>query len=286
MLVTLADILKKADAGNYAVVAPDYTTMYSVRYQLEVAENYKAPVILSYTKHMRALSPTKSFEKWARIILDECNEYDIDACLHLDHGTTVEECKEAVDAGFTGIMMDASSKSFEENVDLTSQVVEYSHKHGVSVEAEIGHVGTAVEGSYLMKDDARAHLTQPEEAKKFVDQTKTDCLAVAIGTVHGEYKGEPHLDFEVLEMIDKLVSVPLVIHGGSGTGDDNIRKAVSLGIRKINVFHDWITPAQAKTAEIIATSPKALGKIADSTRDIIYDVLGHWFEITSSVNKG
>jgi ketose-bisphosphate aldolase len=286
MLVTLAEILKKADKGNYAVVAPDYTTLHSVRYQLEVAEKYKAPLILSYTKHIKALCPTKSWDKWTRIILDECEQYNIDVCLHLDHGTTVEECNEAVDSGFTGIMMDASAKSFEENVDLTSKVVEYAHKHGVSVEAEIGHVGTAIEGTYMMKDEARAHLTQPEEAKKFVDQTKTDCLAVAIGTVHGEYKGEPHIDFELLEMIDKLVSVPLVIHGGSGTGDDNIRKAVSLGIRKINVFHDWIQPSQLKTAEIIAQTPKALGKIADSTRDIIYDVLGHWFEITSSTNKG
>jgi ketose-bisphosphate aldolase len=286
MLVTLAEILKKADKGNYAVVAPDYTTLHSVRYQLEVAEKYKAPLILSYTKHIKALCPTKSWDKWTRIILDECEQYNIDVCLHLDHGTTVEECNEAVDSGFTGIMMDASAKSFEENVDLTSKVVEYAHKHGVSVEAEIGHVGTAIEGTYMMKDEARAHLTQPEEAKKFVDQTKTDCLAVAIGTVHGEYKGEPHIDFELLEMIDKLVSVPLVIHGGSGTGDDNIRKAVSFGIRKINVFHDWIQPSQMKTAEIIAQTPKALGKIADSTRDIIYDVLGHWFEITSSTNKG
>ena len=286
MLVTLADILKKADKGNYAVVAPDYTTLHSVRYQLEVAEKFKAPLILSYTKHIKSLCPTKSWDKWTRIILDECEQYNVDVCLHLDHGTTVEECKEAVDSGFTGIMMDASSLSFAENVDLTSQVVEYSHKHGVSVEAEIGHVGTAVEGTYMMKDDARAHLTQPEEAKKFVELTKTDCLAVAIGTVHGEYKGEPHIDFELLEMIDKLVSVPLVIHGGSGTGDDNIRKAVSLGIRKINVFHDWIQPSQLKTAEIIAQTPKALGKIADATRDIIYDVLGHWFDITSSGNKG
>ena len=173
-------------------------------------------------------------------------------------------------------MMDASAKSFEENVDLTSQVVEYSHKHGVSVEAEIGHVGTAVEGSYLMKDDARAHLTQPEEAKKFVELTKTDCLAVAIGTVHGEYKGEPHLDFEVLEMIDKLVSVPLVIHGGSGTGDDNIRKAVSLGIRKINVFHDWITPAQAKTAETSPPRPKRLARslTRPATSFMMFSVIG------------
>jgi ketose-bisphosphate aldolase len=286
MLVTLVDILKKADAGNYAVVAPDYTTMYSIRYQLEVAEKYKAPIILSYTKHVRSLCPTKSFADWIKIIRNECEQYDVDACLHLDHGTSVEECKEAIDVGFTGIMMDASAKSFEENVDLTSQVVELSHAAGVSVEAEIGHVGTAAEGTYIMKDDSKSHLTQPDQAKKFVELTGTDSLAVAIGTVHGEYKGTPKIDFDRLAEIDKTVSVPLVIHGGSGTGDENIIKAVSMGIRKINVFSDWISPSQKKTAEIIAKSPKACGKIADSMQEIIYDVLGHWFEISNSVNKG
>jgi ketose-bisphosphate aldolase len=286
MLVTLSEILKKADAGNYAVVAPDYTTMYSIRYQLEVAEKYKAPVILSYTRHMRSLCPTKKFESWIKLIRDEANQYDIDVCLHLDHGNSVDECKEAIDAGFTGIMMDASAEPFEKNVELTRKVVELSHAAGVSVEAEIGHVGTALEGSYFQDDKADAHLTQPEQAKKFVELTGTDCLAVAIGTVHGEYKGEPRIDFDRLAEIDKVVSVPLVIHGGSGTGDENIRKAVSLGIRKINVFHDWIYPSQMKTAEIIGQSPKAVSKIADSMRDIIYDVLGHWFEISSSVNKG
>ena len=286
MLVTLAEILKKADEGNYGVVAPDYTSLESVRFQLEVAEKYKAPVILSYTKHMRALNPVKSFEKWIQIIRDECNEYDVDVCLHLDHGTSVEECKEAIDAGFTGIMMDASIKPFAENVDLTSKVVELSHAAGVSVEAELGHVGTAQEGAYHEDDDARAHLTQPDQAAKFVKETNTDCLAVAIGTVHGEYVGEPHIDFELLQMIDKSVSVPLVIHGGSGTGDENIKKAVSLGIRKINVFSDWIRPAMWKTAELIKENPKRVAKMADAQRDVIYDVLGHWFEISNSVGKG
>ena len=135
-------------------------------------------------------------------------------------------------------------------------------------------------------DDARAHLTQPDQAAKFVAETKTDSLAVAIGTVHGEYVGEPHIDFELLTMIDKAVSVPLVIHGGSGTGDDNIRKAVSLGIRKINVFSDWIRPAMWKTAELIQENPKRLGKIAEAQREVIFDVLGHWFEISNSVGKG
>jgi len=286
MLVTLAEILKKADEGNYGVVAPDFTSMHSIRYQLEVAEKFKAPVILSYTKHTRSLAPTKRFEKFIQIIREEAEEYDVDVCIHLDHGTSIEECKEAIDAGFTGIMMDASSKSFDENVEMTAKVVELSHAAGVSVEAELGHVGTAAEGTYIMKDDAKSHLTQPDQAVKFVELTNTDCLAVAIGTVHGEYKGEPKIDFDRLAAIDKAVSVPLVIHGGSGTGDDNIRKAISLGIRKINVFSDWIVPAQAKAVELIKEMPKATGRVADSTRDVIFDVLGHWFEISSSVNKG
>ncbi len=280
MLVTLAEILKKADDGNYAVVAPDFTTMYSIRYQLEVAEKYKAPLILSYTKHIRPLCPTKTFDKWIKIIREEAEQYNIDVCIHLDHGTSLEECKEAIDAGFTGVMIDASTEPFEKNVEITSKVVELAHKAGIPVEAEIGHVGTAVD----TREDA--HLTQPDEAKKFVELTGVDCLAVAIGTVHGEYKGKPHIDFERLAAIDKAVPVPLVIHGGSGTGDENIKKAVSLGIRKINVFHDWIYPSQMKTAEIIAKSPKAVGEIADAMREIIYDVLGHWFEISNSVNKG
>jgi fructose-bisphosphate aldolase class II len=286
MLVTLADILAKADKGNYAVVAPDYTSMETVRFQLEIAEKYKAPLILSYTKHIRSLCPVKSWKNWSKIILDECNQYAVDVCLHLDHGTSFEECKEAIEAGFTGIMIDASTKSFDENVELTSRVVEIAHAAGVSVEAELGHVGTAAEGTYLMEDEAIAHLTQPDQAGKFAQLTGTDCLAVAIGTVHGEYIGEPHIYFELLEEIDKCVPVPLVIHGGSGTGDDNIKKAVSLGIRKINVFSDWIVPAQLKTAELIGQNPKAIGKIADAQRDVIYAVLQHWFEISGSINKG
>jgi ketose-bisphosphate aldolase len=286
MLVTLANILNKADQGNYAVVAPDYTSMETVRFQLEIAEKYKAPLILSYTKHIQSLCPVRSWEKWIRIILDECNQYDVDVCLHLDHGTSLEECQQAIEAGFSGIMIDASAKPFDVNAELTSRVVEIAHAANVSVEAEIGHVGMAIEGTYLMEDETRANLTQPDQAEKFVSLTGTDCLAVAIGTVHGEYIGEPHINFELLKEIDNRVQVPLVIHGGSGTGDDNIKKAISLGIRKINVFSDWIVPAQLKTAEIIGQNPKAVGKIADQQRDVIYEVLLHWFDISGSINKG
>ncbi len=286
MLVTLSEILNKAEQGNYAVVAPDFTSMASVRFQLEAAEQFKAPLILSYVKHMEPLCPVRSWEKWISIIREECELYDIDICLHLDHGTSVEECRQAVDAGFTGVMIDASTKSFSENVDLTSKVVEFAHAAGVSVEAEIGHVGTAVEGTYLTDDSARAHLTQPDQAEKFARQTGTNCLAVAVGTVHGEYAGEPHIDFDLLAEINQLVSVPLVMHGGSGTGDKNIEQAVALGIRKINVFSDWIVPAQRETARLIAESPKDVARVATAQQVVIHDILTHWFQISGSVNKG
>ena len=286
MLVTLSEILHKAEQGSYAVIAPDFTSMASIRYQLEAAEQFKAPLILSYFNHFEPLCPLRSWEKWINLIQEECGHYDIDVCLHLDHGTTVEECRLAVDAGFTGVMIDASLKSFSENVELTGRVVQFAHAAGVSVEAEIGHVGSAVEGTYHTKDSARAHLTQLDQADKFARQTGTDCLAVAIGTVHGEYIGEPCIDFALLDEINRFVSVPLVLHGGSGTGDENIKQAVALGIRKINMFSDWIVPSQQETVRIITENPKDVARIAIAQRAVIHDVLTHWFQISGSVNKG
>ena len=286
MLVTLSEILHKAEQGNYAVVAPDFTSMVSVRFQLEAAEQLKAPLILSYAKVMEPLCPVRSWQKWISIIREECEQYDIDICLHLDHGAAVEDCRQAVDAGFTGVMMDASAKPFSENVDLTSTVVEFAHAAGVSVESEIGHVGTATDGTYHTADSARLHLTQPDQAEKFAWQTGTDCLAVAVGTVHGEYDGEPHIDFALLDEISQRVSVPLVMHGGSGTGDENIKQAVALGIRKINVYSDWIVPAQRETSRLITENPKDVARVAIARQAIIHDILTHWFQISGSVNKG
>ena len=286
MLVTLSEILHKAEQGSYAVIAPDFTSMASIHYQLEAAEQFKVPLILSYFNHFKPLCPLRSWEKWINLIREECGQYDIDVCLHLDHGTTVEECRRAVDAGFTGVMMDASLKSFSENVELTGRVVEFAHAAGVSVEAEIGHVGIAAEGTYHTKDSARSHLTQFDQAEKFARQTGTDCLAVAIGTVHGEYAGEPHIDLTLLDEINRIVSIPLVLHGGSGTGDENIKQVVALGIRKINVFSDWIVPSQRETACLITDNPKDVARVAIAQRTVLHDVLTHWFQISGSVNKG
>ncbi|MCD6577297.1 MAG: class II fructose-bisphosphate aldolase [Anaerolineaceae bacterium] len=285
MLVTLSEILHKAEQGKYAVIAPDFTSMASIRFLLETAEDLKAPLILSYIDPFKPLCPVRSWQKWIDIIREECNQYNIDICLHLDHGATVEVCRQAVDAGFTGVMIDASEKSFSENVDLTSRVVEFAHAAGVSVEAEIGHVGTAEEGAYPANDAARARFTQPDQAEKFAQQTGVDGLAVAVGTVHGEYAGEPHIDFDLLDKINQRVLVPLVLHGGSGTGDQNIRQAVAHGIRKINMFSDWIIPAQREIARLININPKDIPRIATAQQTVIHDILAHWIQISGSAKQ-
>ena len=150
--------------------------------------------------------------------------------IHLDHGSSFEKCKEAIDAGFTSVMIDASHHSFEENVKITKEVVEYAHAHGVSVEAELGTVGgeeDGVTGGIIYAD--------PAECKAMVEQTAIDCLAPALGSVHGPYKGEPKLGFAEMEQIGNETGMPLVLHGGTGIPDEQIQRAISLGTAKINV---------------------------------------------------
>lgn len=155
----------------------------------------------------------------------------VPVAIHLDHGSSFEKCKEAVDAGFTSVMIDASSKPLEENIRITAEVVEYAHEHGASVEAELGVVGG-------QEDDVIADgviYADPKECEELVKQTDIDCLAPALGSVHGPYKGEPNLGFKEMEEISKQSDLPLVLHGGTGIPTKDIQRAISLGTAKINV---------------------------------------------------
>lgn len=169
-----------------------------------------------------------------RIVAIYVEKYAITAALHLDHGTTLDQVQECIDAGFTSVMLDASALPFEENCDLSHQASELAHRHDISVEAELGHVGGAAEGGIV----GEASLTCPEEAERFVRHSGIDCLAVAVGTVHGEYRGLPALRLERLREIARRVALPLVLHGGSGTPFDQLRSAIELGIAKINICTD------------------------------------------------
>ena len=157
-------------------------------------------------------------------------EITIPVCLHVDHGQSFETCKKAIDAGFTSVMIDASKLELEENIKVTKEVVDYAHQFGVSVEAEVGHIGGTEDN--ITAEETNATLA---ECVALVNGTGIDAIAPALGSVHGFYKGEPNLDFERMALINQTLSIPLVLHGGSGIPDDKIQKAIECGTSKINV---------------------------------------------------
>ena len=233
MLVTSKEMLKKAKEGKYAVPAPDFWDNNSCRAYVETSEELQVPIVLSYAQ---VHSTMLSLEEAYTIGKYYADKVKVDIALHLDHGQDVETCKKAVDLGFTSVMIDASSDSFEENIRKTKEVVDYAHAHGVVVEAELGHVGT---GETYASSNNDSIYTEVSMAKEFVSKTGVDSLAVSIGTAHGRYKGTPVIDFDRLHELSNEVSVPLVLHGGSGSGEKNLERCATEGITKINVFTDF-----------------------------------------------
>ena len=230
MLVTLKDILADARANHYAVAAFNVIENVMLRTVLETAEAKEAPVIIM------GLAADLKGAGWTYIagLGKLAAEYhNIPVCLHLDHCYDLDYIAQAVEYGFTGVMYDGSSLPFEENVKMTKAAVDIAHPHGVSVEAELGHVG----GSNLAETrHVESILTEADEVTKFVELTGVDALAVSIGTGHGVYRSTPTLNIERLAELTKATDVPLVMHGGSGTPDDQVRSAVANGITKVNVF--------------------------------------------------
>ena len=233
MLVSMKDILVRASKGNYAVAAPNVGTELDARAAIEVAEEINSPIILDV-----AYSATPDIQFYGHMLADLARQSKVPVAINLDHGGSYEQCIAAVRAQFTSVMIDRSSESYEKNVADTAEVVKMAHAVGVSVEAELGHVG---QGSNA-EEDTKSHLTVPEEAAKFVAETGVDMLAVAIGTAHGAYpKGfVPKLDYERLDEIKKAVGpdFPLVLHGSSGAPDDALKHVCSHGINKVNIAND------------------------------------------------
>ncbi|MBU9734991.1 class II fructose-bisphosphate aldolase [Diplocloster agilis] len=240
MLVTMKEILDHANTENYGVAAPNFFCEVDARAALEAAEDLNAPIILdiSYKNSMDIIF-TGSY------VLRLAEQAKVPVALNLDHGQNLTHAVTAIRAGFTSMMIDRSMLDFEENVRQVKKLVEIAHSVDMSVEAELGHVGKGER--YQSKDCGK--LTDPEDAKRFVEQTGVDCLAVSIGTAHGSYQGEPRIDFERLSRIKERVAVPLVIHGASGTGRDKLAEACRLGINKVNINNDLL---QAAYEEIIA----------------------------------
>ena len=234
MYVSMKDILMHAHKHNYAVMAVNSVNMEMARAVIEAAEEEHSPIIINIgVGQMAKLAHPTEMVPMIKAMAERAN---VPVALNLDHGQKFSDMVDAIHWGFSSVMIDASSYPYEENVKRTSTIVSLAHPKNICVEGELGHVGQAADG-----DNSRDDLyTNVEQAVQFVKETGVDALAVAIGTAHGNYpKGYvPVLDFERLAELKKALDMPLVLHGGSGSGEENIRKAVAGGINKINVCTD------------------------------------------------
>ena len=229
MLVTMKEMLQKARKEGYGVIAPSiHDSVANIAMAVEAAEELKSPVILNIGY---GAFPEKDLEFNVRIARMFAERASVPVAINQDHGATYEQTMRCIHYGYTSVMPDRSMLSFEDNIREVAEIVKVAHACGVSVEAELGHVGVGLQYDV----DRNAALTDPKMAKEYVERTGVDCLAVAVGTAHGVYSGTPYLDFPRLAEIAATVDVPLVLHGGSGTGDENLAKACTMGISKINV---------------------------------------------------
>ena len=304
-IVTSQEMFSKAYAGGYAIGAFNVNNMEIIQGITGAASKLSAPVILQVSKGARAYANRTYLMKLVEAAVIETG---LPICLHLDHGDSFELCKSCIDDGFTSVMIDASSKPFAENIALTRQVVEYAHDHGVVVEAELGTLAGIEDEVNVSAEDSS--YTRPEEVQEFVDKTGCDSLAIAIGTSHGAYKfkpgTKPQLRFDVLEEVEKkLPGFPIVLHGSSsvpqefvakinqyggnmpgaiGVPEDQLRKAASMAVCKINIDSDLRLAMTASIREYMALHPDhfdprqylkpARQAIEDMVAHKIVDVLG------------
>ena len=230
MLVNMKEMLNKADSGKYAVPHFNINNLEWTRFILEECQELNSPVILGVSEGaIKYMGGYKTVSNLVKSLISDLN-ITIPVALHLDHGSSYESCVQAIDNGFTSVMIDASKYPLEENINITKQVVLYAKDKNVTVEAEVGAVGGEEDG--VADELAYAKI---EDAVKLVDSTNIDFLAPALGSVHGIYKGKPKLDFERMVKIHELIKLPLVLHGGSGIPDELIKKSISCGITKINI---------------------------------------------------
>lgn len=230
MIVNMNEMLQKARKGRYAVPHFNINNLEWTRFILEECQTYNSPVILGVSEgaikymggYLTVANLVKSLVKDLKIT--------IPVAIHLDHGSSIESCYAAIDAGFTSVMIDASKYSLEENIKITQKVVDYAHNRGITVEAEVGHIGGT-------EDTINAEIAYAKvsDCEKLVNQTNIDFLAPALGSVHGLYKGDPCIDFDRMHEINNIVKRPLVLHGGTGLSDDIIKEAILNGICKINI---------------------------------------------------
>lgn len=243
MLVTLSEILKDAEDKKYGVGLFNMLNLEMARGIIDAAQEERSPVILGVAEvHL----PYIPFEYAAHIMKKMADDADVPVCLHFDHGTDYKKILTAIQAGFSSVMYDGSALDYEENIFNTKQISKVAHALGCSVEAELGHVGGSEDGS---DDGVGDSYTEVELVDDFIKRADIDALAVAIGTVHGQYKKAPKLDIARLSEIYRVSDKPLVLHGGSGLSEDDFRNTIENGIRKVNICTEMCCAAQEAYAK-------------------------------------
>ncbi len=237
MLVNMNEVLRPAKKNHYAVGLFNAVNLELARGIINAAESLRSPVIMGTAE---VLLPYGPLEEVSYYLIPMAKKASVPVVVHLDHGLSYDTCIKALELGFSSIMYDCSTDSYEENVRKVKEMADIAHSYGATIEGELGHVGDnegSAEGSDHLEDPSK-FFTDPKLAKDFVDKTGVDALAIAVGNAHGAYKLPPKLDFERIKTIASTVDVPLVLHGGSGLTDNDFRQAIKDGISKVNIFTD------------------------------------------------
>ena len=280
MLVTMNEILLPAKENGYGVGFFNAVNVEMARAVIETAEELRSPVMVGTAE---VLLPAMQLERVAEYLIPMAKKASVPVCVHYDHGLTFEKCMEALKLGFSSVMYDCSTESYEANVGKVARMVQICHAMGVTVEGELGHVGdNEGEGKLANPSD---YYTDPAVAEDYVRRTGIDSLAVAVGNAHGDYKFPPKLDFERIETISARTGLPLVLHGGSGLADSDFRTAVRKGICKINIFTDIDKAGKAGIEQGLAEGARTMMGLIPYEIEAMKRVVRNKLELFGSVGR-
>ena len=285
MLVNMNDVLYDAKKGRYAVGLFNAVNLELARGIIAAAEQTGSPVIMGTAE---VLFPYGPLEEVSYYLLPMAKKAKVPVVIHLDHGLKKETCLKALELGFTSIMYDCSTDSYDENVRKVKEMADIAHSFGATIEGELGHVGDnegSAEGSSHLADPS-AFFTDPKMAKDYVEKTGVDALAIAVGNAHGAYKLPPKLDFERIRTIAKTVNVPLVLHGGSGLTDNDFKQAIKEGISKVNIFTDINVAAVKAEFSRFTDMNKGIIDLIPAAVEAIKQETMRKMELFDSVGKG
>lgn len=281
-IISSSEVLKNAMKGNYAVPAFNIHNLETIKVVVETCVELKSPVILAGTPSTLAYAGGDYIVGIAEVA---ARKHNIPIVVHLDHFEKPDEIVRYIDMGFKSCMIDASHASFEENVKITKEIVEYAHSKGATVEAELGRLGGQEDN--IIVGAEQVEYTDPRAAIEFTERTGIDSLAIAIGTAHGLYKGEPKLDFERLVKIRSMINIPLVLHGASDVPDKMVENAINLGINKVNIATDLKIPFANAVKDYFIKNPEANDprKYMTPGKAAMAEVVRHKIKVCRSFNR-